>query len=191
MFGESPSLDQAALGKKVSEPDLAFVTDDHLIFVEAKFGSGNATSGNVRQVERRIKTPKAYIVGADGWYADVFVSDYATIVRDQKYELMRFWLLGSWIAKRLEKRFLLVNLVRAGAEKRIAVDFGRHIKQSDERRFVRWTWESLEPLLKASDDEASKRLYEYMVQKTIGFREFRDREMASPIRAFSMSTTGK
>lgn len=190
MFGESPSLDQAALGKKVSEPDMAFVTDDHLIFVEAKFGSGNATSGNVKQVERRVRTPKAYIVGADGWYDDAFVSDYATVVRDQRYELMRFWLLGSWIAKRIEKKFLLVNLVRKKAEKQIETNFGRHILQSKERRFVRWTWESLEPLLKSADDEASKRLHQYMIQKTIGFREFKDREMASPIRAFSTSITG-
>jgi hypothetical protein len=191
MFGESPSLDQAALGKKVSEPDLAFVTDDHLIFVEAKFGSGNATSGNVRQVERRVRTPKAYIVGADGWYSDVFVSDYATIVRDQKYELMRFWLLGSWIAKRIERKFLLVNLVRKEAEKQIEEDFGKHIRQSDQRRFARWTWESLGPLLRGYDNRESKQLHEYMAQKTIGFRQFKDREMASPIRAFLMTEAEK
>lgn len=191
IFGEAPNSDIAALGKRVSEPDLAFITDDHLIFVEAKFGSGNATSGKPEMVRRRIENPKNYLLGANCWYDEVFVSDYSTVVRDQKYELMRFWLLGSWIAKRLEKKFLLVNLVRKATETQIETDFGRHISQSDERRFVRWAWESLEPLLKSSDDEASKRLHEYMIQKTIGFCEFKDREMASPIRAFSMSVTGK
>lgn len=191
MFGEAPSVDQAALGKRVSEPDLAFVTRDHLIFVEAKFGSGNATSGNLKQVERRIENPKGYIVGADGWYDNIFESGYTSVVKDQKYELMRFWLLGSWIAKKLNRKFLLVNLVRKEYEQKIEEDFGKHIRQSDQRRFARWAWESLGPLLRGDDNRESKQLHEYLAQKTIGFRQFKNQEMASPICAFQMSEVDK
>lgn len=39
------------------------------------------------------------------------MNDYKTIVSDKKYELMRFWILGSWIAKNLNLKFELINLV--------------------------------------------------------------------------------
>jgi hypothetical protein len=159
MFGEARQLGQADTGKRVSEPDLAFVTDKHLVFVEAKFGSGNATSGNPNEVERRVENPKNYILGGNRWYDDVSVSEYDNVVRDQKYELLRFWLLGSWIAQRLEKKFLLVNLVRNEAEKQIEQEFGQHIKQSEGQLFARWTWESLGPLLQESGNGAARRLH--------------------------------
>ena len=190
-FGETSTLALAALGHQVSEPDVAFVTDVHLIFIEAKFGSDNATSGKPEEVKRRVENPKQYVSGAEGWYEDVFESDYATVVRDQKYELMRFWLLGSWIANRMGRKFLLVNLVRSEFEKEIETEFGQHIKQSSERRFARWTWESLGPLLQRIDDEGARRLHEYMIQKTIGFNEFKKHEVASPLKAFSMTDSGE
>lgn len=189
-FGEASTLEEAAKGKRVSEPDLIFLTTKDLIFVEAKFGSGNDTSGRPNEVDRRVKNPKKYSTGADGWFDDVFVSDYATVIRDQKYELMRFWLLGSCMARSLERRFWLVNLVRKDREQQIEMAFGRHIEQTEDRRFVRWEWESLGPLLQVIGDEGANRLHEYMVQKTNGFCEFKRRGVASPIKAFSMDNCG-
>ncbi|WP_291174431.1 hypothetical protein [Gimesia sp.] len=185
-FGEAADVAAAATGKQVSEPDIIFVTDKSIVFVEAKFGSGNATSGDSDDVDRRVQNPKKYVTGADCWYDVVFESNYEKVVRDRKYELMRFWLLGSWIAKELDREFVLVNLVRNKSEQNIERDFGKHIWQTNNRHFVRWTWESLGPLLGIFDDDEARHLYEYLVQKTIGFSESKDRKLASPNKAFSM-----
>jgi hypothetical protein len=57
---------------------------------------------------------------------------------------MRWWLLGSWIAKREGGAFYLVNLVRWGEEPGIEQEFGRAFcRETDERRFIRTTWEQI------------------------------------------------
>jgi Holliday junction resolvase-like predicted endonuclease len=186
-FGEANSVDQAATGSRVSEPDIILLTNDLLVFVEAKFGSGNETSGDAETVQRRIDNPKRYLSGGDEWYHSVFQTDFANVIQDQRYELLRFWLLGSWIARKTGRRFILANLVRDQQERDIENDFGKHIKQTPDRLFVRWTWESLRPLLETLNTPDSARLCEYLVNKTIGFTEDKRREVASPIKAFSLT----
>ena len=38
-----------------------------------------------------------YVKSGLGWYQNVFASDFDVLALDyKKYELLRFWLLGSW-----------------------------------------------------------------------------------------------
>ena len=185
-FGEAATLEDAKNGEnKVSEPDIILLTDEDLIFVEAKFGSGNKTPANLADAEARIARPKRYLIGGNKWYSEVFESIFETVMRDQKYELLRFWLLGSWIADRLGKRFVLANLVRKTKETNIEEEFGKHIRQTECRRFVRWEWESLGQLLEKLKDGDSLQVLAYLKNKTIGFAEDGHRPVARPQKAFA------
>lgn len=184
-FGEAATLEDAKNGEnKVSEPDIILLTDDDLIFVEAKFGSGNKTPAKLADAEARIKNPKRYLTGGNQWYAEVFDNTFEVVMRDQKYELLRFWLLGSWLADKLGKRFILANLVRRTKETNIEKEFVRHISQTERRCFVRWEWESLGPLLEKLKDNGSLQLLAYLKNKTIGFGKDGRLPVARPKKAF-------
>ncbi len=78
-----------------SEPDIIIVTDKILYFVESKLTSTNKTKPIVPE------NIKKYQSGGNNHFEKVFNSDYETLVnKNQRYELMRFWLLGTWIAKK-------------------------------------------------------------------------------------------
>jgi hypothetical protein len=174
--GSWPWLDSARIKfgeniKRGSEPDIIVLTDKTLFFIEAKLFSGNATSGSGDSLEKHLNNPKDYITGDNNWFFEVFASNYKPIVTDQKYELMRLWLLGSWIAKELNKEFHLVNLVLDRRETIIEDSFGKHIKKAENRHFSRITWESIYSFLKESAPKSNdtKKLKEYFENKTCGY----------------------
>lgn len=124
--------------KRGSEPDIIIITDKTLFFIEAKVQASNHT------VPSELNNKKKYTVGGQNWFSQVFKLDYQTIaITDKKYELMRFWLLGSWIAKELHLDFHLVNLVLSDKELLIEKEFGKHIIEDSHNRFSRITWESI------------------------------------------------
>jgi len=126
--------------KKGSEPDIIIKTDKILLFVEAKFTANNNT---VFQ-SRNPKAQEKYETGGNGWYRIVFHSPFETIaISEKKYELLRFWLIGSLIAQRLQLDFCLVNLVLSDREKNIEKIFGIYIRENQRRRFIRVTWEDI------------------------------------------------
>jgi len=154
--------------RKGSEPDIIVKSDSALFFVEAKLTASNNTVFELRN----SKVQKKYETGGDGWYKRAFRSHFETIaISEKKYELLRFWLIGSWIAERLQLDFCLVNLVLSEREKDIERIFRRHIKEDQCRRFVRITWENIYAhILKNSssskDKDTIKRFFE---NKTIGY----------------------
>jgi len=165
-FGESVA--------RRSEPDLIIEDEKHIVFVESKWTSGNRTSPTNRN------NPKMYESGGNGWFRRVFAGDtdfMKVAVEDKLYELMRLWLIGSWIAECSRKKFVLVNLVRADSKTEINIEerFGKHIMSAPNRRFVRLTWEQIyseiilpQTLLAEQDD--AKALAKYLREKTIGYR---------------------
>lgn len=157
--------------KNGSEPDLAIVTNRCVFFVEAKLTATNQTSGKGKKLDKHLNNPKAYVTGDKGWFKEIFKSDYPSIINDQKYELMRFWLLGSWMAKQMAKDFILVNLVCDPNETTIQADFGKHIQETGQRRFIRQTWEDIYRLIKGSgiSTDQGKAFLNYMENKTIGY----------------------
>ena len=176
MFGESV--------RRRSEPDIIVNCPDILIFVEAKFGSGNA-NGNME--------PKRYETGCDGWFKQVFNAEttFQSVAGGcDMYQLMRLWLIGSRIASEQGKRFLLVNLVLQAAEKSIERVFGRHCRQDANRRFCRATWEDIceQIVMGQTESESRDDLLRFFRNKSLGYDlgDEGERERRTLRRAFSI-----
>tara|TARA_B100000315_G_C14465101_1_gene535595 strand:- start:45 stop:845 length:801 start_codon:yes stop_codon:yes gene_type:complete len=156
-----------------TEPDLIIVTDHALFLVEAKLTATN----KIPRDEDGDR--KKYEKGGNDWFQQVFKSDFQTVaVKEKKYELMRMWLMGSWAAAQVDRRFYLVNLVRAESEKDIEQRFGSHLKMNAKRCFVRWTWEDIYDFVSksASLGRDKQKLTTYFENKTIGYKQVRGSE---------------
>lgn len=151
--------------KRSSEPDIIIKADNALLFIEAKLTAGSKT------VPSDISNSKKYETGGANWFSKVFKSDYRTVaIVEKKYELLRFWLLGTWIAKQQDLDFYLINLVLAEREADIETIFKRHVNANSRRKFMRLAWEdtyqyiSNNNLLRDRDI-----LVRYFKNKTIGY----------------------
>jgi hypothetical protein len=166
-FGEDP--------QRSSEPDIIVESDKAIFFIEAKFTAGNKTKPS------NLSERKKYLTGGNNWFEQVFNSDYETLsIGQKKYELMRFWLLGTWMADRLDKDFYLVNLVLEDREKNIEDLFKPHIKATTTRKFLRLSWEYIyQHILSHSQSNPDKdRLLSYFKNKTTGYNHLGELQMA-------------
>lgn len=162
---------------KGSEPDLFIVGEKTLIIIEAKFGASNRTTPSKLYVEDK------YVSGGQSWWKEVFQSDFTTLaVQNKRYELVRFWLIGSWMAKQRGLDFYLVNLTLSNQEHDIEQSFKEHIIENEARKFKRITWEGIYKFTAdCSITEPDKnKMLEYYENKSIGY----DRE-GNLLRAFS------
>jgi len=149
-----------------SEPDIIIKTSNALLFIEAKLTAGNET------VPSDMSNSKRYEIGGDTWFSKVFNSDYRTIaIIEKKYELLRFWLLGTWIAKQEDLNFYLVNLILSERDKNIGMIFKRHICENQRMKFIRITWEDIyhEILNSGLPGRDKDKMIEYFRNKTIGY----------------------
>jgi hypothetical protein len=154
--------------KKSSEPDLIICTHNALFFIEAKLTASNNTISTSTDSEVREK----YENGENRWYQNVFCSDFKAIaVTNKKYELLRFWLLGSKIAQFLGLHFFLVNLVLDKKEQDIEAIFRKHIIETPQRTFLRTTWENVYSYIIETKPESSKKekIIHYFNNKTVGY----------------------
>jgi len=153
-----------------SEPDMAIETEDSIILIEAKF-----TSGNTTKPSKPEKSNKFYTEGANHWFNKVFKVGFNEIaVQRKRYELTRFWLLGSWMAKKENKNFYLVNLVLDASTEKLGKTFIPYVilqEQEPHKRVVsKLTWEKIrdEVIQNANGSEKVKML-EYFKNLTKGF----------------------
>jgi hypothetical protein len=154
--------------KRSSEPDIIIKTGNTLLFIEAKLTAGNET------VPSNMSNSKKYKTGGDNWFPKVFKSHYKTVaIAEKKYELLRFWLLGTWIAKQWNLDFYLVNLVLSDREKDIETIFKRHLNEGQRMRFIRITWEDICQQILNSDLSGIEKdtMIKYFKNKTIGYDE--------------------
>ena len=166
-FGEHPT--------RGSEPDLIAVSDAALFFIEAKLTATNRTPPG------RPQYTKKYLTGGNNWYQQVFKTDYNTLaMQERKYELTRFWLLGSWIAAQLDCDFYLVNLVLAEREKEIEQLFISHLRTDTRRHFLRWSWEDIYHFVSqnAAMTQDKDLLTSYFENKTIGYNHLGELQLA-------------
>ena len=144
-----------------TEPDLIIKTEDAVFFTEVKLNSGNdAEPSNQRVKEKYL---------ANGWFLEVFNNSFDEIaVKAKKYQLMRMWLLGSWIAR--ESNFYLLNLVSKKDGRRD--EFSKFIKQSKHRIFAKKTWGDIQQLIKRSGGDPIEKgsILSYFKGKTAGYR---------------------
>jgi hypothetical protein len=158
-FGETPN--------RSTEPDVIIETDKVLVFVECKVGSASRTRPS------NTDNPKRYEVGGDNWFHKVFrpEENFVTVADDAElYELMRMWLLGTWIAENEfnGKKFVLLNLVRKRQELDIEELFGNKIVVNENRRFKRYSWEELYCQVRPA--VVDPRFHRFFTQKTMGYR---------------------
>jgi len=126
-----------------SEPDVIIKTNKELVFIEAKVTATNETKPSDE------KNRKKYLTGGQEWFTRVFRTDYDMVaIFSRKYELMRFWLLGTWLAKQLDLDFYLVNIVLTDRETDIEKKIKMHIVENERNRFIRSTWEDIYTLIK-------------------------------------------
>lgn len=151
---------------KGSEPDISILGEKTLIIIEAKFGADNKKPPSKLYVEDK------YVSGSQGWWKNVFQSDFKTVaIRNKKYELSRFWLIGSWIANQLNIDFYLINLTLSNREKDIEQTFKKHIIEDNSRVFKRITWEDIYDYISNSDFSGHDKeiMIRYFENKTIGY----------------------
>jgi len=154
-----------------TEPDMLIETADTLILIEAKLGSTNDLTPASQAV------PRGYAEGGASWFDTVFSASAQKVAVEEKfYQLMRCWLLGSWMAEQAQKRFVLISLVRAASDATLPVRFGACIRATNARQFVRATWEDILVELKdggsARAESRITALTEYLENKTLGYDSF-------------------
>lgn len=151
--------------RRGSEPDLIIKTNKALFFIEAKLGASNETTPTDKNNSKKYET------GGNNWFKQVFTSDYNKIAIDEKkYELMRFWLLGTWIAQKLGLRFYLINLTLEDKEKDIEERFKKHIKGDENKKFFRLTWEDIYEYVSTAAESSDKQaMLGYFRNKSVGY----------------------
>jgi hypothetical protein len=166
-----------------TEPDLIIVTDKILFVIEAKFVSNN-TRINLETMqpsvlERHRKKCQNYETCGNNWFNEVFANNvHAVDIR--RYELMRMWLLGSWMARESNRGFCLVNLVLHGKEVVAEKAFRNQIQEiplnlDNGRKFVRYEWEGIYSAIKGRPGTYAKRLVCYFESKSSGYSFNRSR----------------
>lgn len=152
--------------KRGPEPDIIVESARDLLFVEARLSSGT------RSTPKRKRVPGRYMSAGFFWFPRVFTAGYREIaLEERRYELMRLWLLGTWIAAQEGKRFHLLIVVREGEEEELEPSFGRLIRSDKARRFRRITWEEIYRELRKeglSGEEGDKVVW-YFENKAAGY----------------------
>ena len=151
--------------RRGSEPDIIVKTDKALFFIEAKITASNETEPSDKSNSKKYET------GGDNWFSKVFKLDYKTVaIKKKKYELLRFWLLGTWMAEQQDLDFYLINLVLSEQEKEIEDIFKKHIKENQQRKFMRVTWESIYQYISNISLSKDKGIMvRFFKNKTIGY----------------------
>lgn len=148
-----------------SEPDIIIRTDKVLYFIEAKLTAKNETTPSNPQEKKKYET------GDNNIFQQIFKSDYETVaIKEKRYELLRFWLLGSWIAKQLDIDFEFYSLVMQSREQEIKGDFAKHIIETTKRKFSRMTWEQIYDYIKTlTNNKEKQKMTDYYENKIIGY----------------------
>ena len=159
-FGE-----KAAQG---SEPDLIIETNGNIYFIETKLDSGNKTKPG------KPDNKKKYETGGNNWFNEAFKSgvDFDKVANAESfYELMRFWLMGTWISNsQMDRNFYMINLVLGKKERDVEHQFGRHIGYNETRVFKRLTWEQIYSLIeRLAPPEGKKEILGFFHGKTLGY----------------------
>jgi hypothetical protein len=147
-----------------SEPDIIIVTDKVLYFIEAKLTATNKTKPS-NPTQR-----KKYESGGNGLFQKIFNTDFETVANnDERYELMRFWILGNWIANKKGLDFEFYGIVLQSKEPDLKEEFGKHIIRTPQSEFSRLTWEEIFNFIVQSKETPDKqKMINYFQNKTIG-----------------------
>lgn len=137
-FGELP--------QRSSEPDIIVKSDNALFFVEAKLtATSKADFSNSHTTDDKKERVRRY-----GKAHRFLKYPVENIIDAGYYQLMRFWLIGACVAENEGLNFYLLNLVTEKSEENIGFEFGKHVSQSEKRRFLRISWEEIHKYVSTS-----------------------------------------
>lgn len=153
-----------------TEPDLILFSskDNWLSFLEAKLGS------NVLQkflYTGSELTRRREMYGEHDQFVEIFKKPHtfdSVAVDGRCYELLRQWLLGNWLAKKIGTEFLQLLLVR-NSQKKDGESFSNFIIQDNLKAFKVLTWNDLHRFFSSEADEPE--LSNYLIQKTLGYKK--------------------
>ena len=119
-FGEDPS--------SLSEPDIVLAWEGRVIFVEAKYRSGNERKRNYQGFPKYLADESRFAVPTPD------------VPSGGLYELVRNWVIGNEVAQRRQSDFTLINLGDTSLSD-TAAEFSAQVAQGPRRRFFhrRWT----------------------------------------------------
>ncbi|WP_416729766.1 hypothetical protein [Fictibacillus sp. JL2B1089] len=145
------------------EPDILIETDEAIILLVCKTESGNSTTTSQTDMEK-------FYTEADNWFfTRVFNAGFYTIaIKGKKYELLRYWLLGLWVAKQKKKELYLFNLVLEEKERHIEHEFGKYLIPGN-GTFKRTTWEKMYHFIKKSSSPNRNIALDYLENQTLGY----------------------
>jgi hypothetical protein len=149
-----------------SEPDVIINAEDTLVFIEAKFTSGNETVGNSEAALVR------YSESEQRWYEKVFTADvWQVAVERKKYELMRYWLLGTWLANEMGKHFVFMSVTPIDRDRDLPEQFKPLIRETKTREFRHTCWEEVRSFIYQNlpPSEDRNKVIQYLDGKTAGY----------------------
>ncbi len=156
-FGETVS--------RGSEPDIIILTNKVLYFLEAKLTAKNETKPSDPHNRKKYET------GGNKLFQQIFRFDYETIAcKEARYELMRYWLLGNWMARQVGLDFEFYSLVLQSREHNLETEFDKNIIETSERKFSRMTWEQIFGFVDTLPESLEKQMMtDYFKNKTMGY----------------------
>jgi hypothetical protein len=150
-----------------TEPDIIINSRDHIVFIEAKFTSGNKTK------PKNLGPLQTYATLNNRWYQNVFQTDISKVcIENEKYELMRNYLLGTWLAYTYNKKFTFLSLNAARFSSQTDLNFKELIKENDQFRYIYSVWEELREVIQNHLPESSDKdmVLDYLRNKSAGYR---------------------
>jgi hypothetical protein len=170
-----------------TEPGLMVETSQNLFILAARaFSAGSTNAESTHKATPATWTE--YEAAADGWAHRVLAQSCCDLIADSgAHQLLRLWLIGTWMAARLEKELALVYLTPASWGQGVLGAVLPRLKGGTSSLVAQATWEDLFAYI--SDEHAhapgAKALLSYLLEKSAGYG--RDGLLR---RAFSLSSTG-
>jgi hypothetical protein len=148
-----------------TEPAVLVTTDDLVVFVDPHLGSAVAAPRNPSGSER-------YQAGGRGWAADVVEGPCRDFAADRgEFELLRLWLIGSFLAQQVEKRFVLLYVAPSWSRGTSFAAASARFRQGPDRQALRVDWEQIYRAVAAEHVAApgALALLTYLEQKAAGY----------------------
>jgi hypothetical protein len=113
---------------RLTEPDVIFSLKSHLVFIEFKYLSRNDKKPHYKHFHRYLDPDR-----------QLFRDPRGAVEKAGYYEFARNWVAGALLARRLKKRFLLINLAAQNCS-HAATEFHRSLASNDDRQFQFIAW---------------------------------------------------
>jgi hypothetical protein len=153
-----------------TEPGLMIQTPESLFLLASRAFSAGST-----RTENHLQAPGIwtdYEAAASGWAHQVLAQSCCDLVADSgAYELLRLWLLGTWMAARLEKEFVLVYLTPAAWGQGVLRPVLPRLRGGKGSLVVQASWEDVFQHVSEEHCHApgAKALLSYLKDKSAGY----------------------